>query len=150
LEQPLLNNVDIRPVELYVQTAYAVVNMGGVAPQLPTVGLVARANVLQPLHHHHPIQPHPRLHLPTRLRPHLQATALPPSSAPLFLINCLNIGTIHDVEAMDSTPTMLSLLLQIHLLALAQLVMLIHVKGRLQLSWLKPLMRPQVSDQFDY
>jgi hypothetical protein len=49
---------------------------------------------------------------------------------------------------MGTTRTMLSSLLHDPLVALAQVVMLTHVKGRLELSWLKPLMRQQVRKQF--
>jgi hypothetical protein len=111
-----------------------VASLAIVAAQMTTVGLTARANVklVEP-------QPHPR---------HLAAAVMSAaSSAALFLTNCLNIETTGDVKAMDSTHTMLSSLLHDLLVVSAQMVMLIYVKGRLQLSWLKPLMRPQVSNQ---
>jgi hypothetical protein len=123
--------VEARPGVLYVQMGYVVANMDGVATQLCTVELVVRASVLV----EEPLQPHLLL---------LLVVMLAASSARLFLRNCLNIGTIKDV-VMDSTLTMLSSLLPNLSMALAQLVMILHVKGSLRLSWLKPLMRPQVS-----
>jgi hypothetical protein len=123
------NNVEVKPVELHVQMGYVVANLGGVAAQLTTVRLAAKANANQLA------EPHPPL---------LAAAMSAASSAPLFSTNCLNIGTMRDVRATDSTHTMLSSLLHDLLVALAQMVMLIHVKGRLLLSWLKPLTRPQV------
>jgi hypothetical protein len=123
--------VEARPGVLYVQMGYVVANMDGVATQLCTVELVVRASVLV----EETLQPHLLL---------LLVVMLAASSARLFLRNCLNIGTIKDV-VMDSTLTMLSSLLPNLSMALAQLVMILHVKGSLRLSWLKPLMRPQVS-----
>jgi hypothetical protein len=123
------NNVEVKPVELHVQMGYVVANLGGVAAQRTTVRLAAKANANQLA------EPHPPL---------LAAAMSAASSAPLFSTNCLNIGTMRDVRATDSTHTMLSSLLHDLLVALAQMVMLIHVKGRLLLSWLKPLTRPQV------
>jgi hypothetical protein len=123
------NNVEVRPVELHVQMGYVVANLGGVAAQLTTVRLAAKANANQLA------EPHPQL---------LTLAMLAASSTSLFSTDCLNIGTMRDVRATDSTHTMLSSLLHDLLVALAQMVMLIHVKGRLLLSWLKPLTRPQV------
>jgi hypothetical protein len=85
-------------------------------------------------------QPHPQ---------HLAAVVMSAaSSAALFSTNCLNIATIRGVRVMGSTRTMLLSLPHDLLVALAQVVMLIHVKGRLQLSWLKPLTRQLVRKQF--
>jgi hypothetical protein len=103
---------------------YVVANMGGVAPNLLTVVLVAKANV-----GHQP-------HLPTQL---VGVSAA--YSASLFSTNCLNIGMMGAVPAEDSTPKMLSSLRPDLLVASAQQVMLTTVRGSLQLSWLKPLMR---------
>ena len=112
-----------REAVLYVQMGYVVANMDGVAPHLITVEMVAKASAL----------------------PVVVVAMSAASSARLFLTKCLNIQTIDTVKVMDSTLTMLSSLLPDLSMALAQLVMLLHGKGRSLLSWLKPLLRPQVS-----
>jgi hypothetical protein len=120
---------------LSVQMAYVVANMDGVAPQPITVEMVARANVSQQLHL--PIQPQPL--------PLVVVGMLAALSASLYTTNCLNITTMGAAPVMGSIPTMLSLLLPNLLVGLAPPVMLIPVRGSLQLSWLKLLMRLQVS-----
>ena len=118
--------MDHRLGVLYVQVGYVVADLDGVAVPLSTVEVVARASVLLvvPLQ----LQLYP-LHLVVVVVAMLAAL-----SVRLFLIKCLNIGTIQDVKVMDSTLTMLSLLLLDLSMALAQLVMLLHVKERLRLS----------------
>ena len=127
--------MDHRLGVLYVQVGYVVADLDGVAVPLITVEMVARASVLLVVV---PLQLH-LLHLV------VVVAMLAALSVRCFLIKCLNIGTIQDVKVMDSTLTMLSFLLLDLSMALAQLVMLLHVKESLRLSWLKPLMRPQIS-----
>ena len=93
---------------------YVVANLDGVATQMITVEMVAKASFLLVV----PLQ----LHLLLLLVVAVAAVAmLAASSTRLFLTKCLNIGTI-------------SLLLPNLSMALAQLVMSLHVKGSLRLS----------------
>jgi hypothetical protein len=135
--EPQQNNVEVRPVELYVQMGYVVANLGFVAPQLTTVGLVARANVnlLEPLHHPNPTPS------PTPSGGGGVGSIISASLFDQFLKyrndgRCKSNG-FYTYNAFIAAAR--------SLVPLAQMVMLIHVKGRLQLSWLKPLTRPQVS-----
>ena len=116
--------MDHRLGVLYVQVGYVVADLDGVAVPLITVEMVARASVLLVVV---PLQLH-LLHLV------VVVAMLAALSVRLFLIKFLNIGTIQDVKVMDSTLTMLSLLQLDLSMALAQLVMLPHVKESLRLS----------------
>ena len=83
----------------YVQMGYVVANLDGVATQMITVEMVAKASVLLVV----PLQLHLLLLLVVAA-----AAMLAASSARLFLTKCLNIRTIQDVKVMDSTLKMLS------------------------------------------
>jgi hypothetical protein len=114
--EPQQNNVEDRPAELYVPMGYVVASLVGVAPRLNTVGLVAKAIVKL-------------AELQTRPPLLVAAATLTASSAPPLSTGFLNIATIRGVRVMGTTRTMLSSLLHDLLVALAQVVMLIHVKG---------------------
>jgi hypothetical protein len=114
--------VDARLGVLNVKLINVVANLDGVATHLRTVEKVVRATVVEQSQ-----QQQPYLLL-------LVTTMLAASSARLFLTECLNIETTHDAKVMDSTLTMLSSLLHDLSMALAHLVMLLHVKGSSRLS----------------
>jgi hypothetical protein len=99
-----------RPAELYVPMGYVLASLGGVAPRLNTVELVAKAIVkLAELRTCPPLL--------------VVAATLAASSAPPLSTGFLNIATIHGVRVTGATRTMLSLLLHDLLVALAQVVM---------------------------
>nr|POF02645.1 hypothetical protein CFP56_39625 [Quercus suber] len=125
---------------IYVHMGYAVVDLDGVAIQVSTVDLVARASAILV---HLLDTPNDLVYLHLLLVILIMAM-LAASSVLLFLTNCSSIGMTRDVKVMDSTLKMLSLLLLDLSMALVQLVMLLHAKWRLRHSWLKPLIRPQV------
>lgn len=137
---PQQNSVVNKLVELCAQMGYAAANSGGVAAQIRIVEKVARASVN--------LGPH--LHPQSQLQLHQVVVTMEISVDSLALlssIKCLNTETMDAVRDMDSTPTMLSLLLLALSMALAPPVMMPHARGKSLLSWLKLLMKPQEDGQ---